>query len=338
MANKIAFLFIILLICLVFQSCPKKNSEKKNTVQYGKEGASIIVLDNDALEKSGIAAIPLQSLIHRQELEAYGTILQIQNLSDLYDRFLTTKSQLEDARIKLSLSQKEYQREKEIAGTNPDMISKKNLEISEAAWQTDKINVQSMENTLQIIEGTARQQWGGVIAQWILHNSPELDRLMRQQRFLIQATVPEGSIVPSPETAYIRVGEKKIVLKFISNAPVADRRIQGFSIFYTAELNGTGLLPGMNVTVYISGDTELNGFYIPDSSVVWYQDAAWVYVRQNGSFLRRKISTSVSLDDGYFVSGGFSRNDMIVTEGAQILLSEELNPQINGGNSKGDED
>ena len=68
---------------------------------------------------------------------------------------------------------------------------------------------------------------------------------------------------------------------------------------------------------------------IPTSAVVWWEGKAWCFVEEKpNAFARREIPTNDPVNDGWFVSQGFTSGTRVVTEGTQALLSTETRPQM----------
>jgi hypothetical protein len=67
---------------------------------------------------------------------------------------------------------------------------------------------------------------------------------------------------------------------------------------------------------------------IPESAVVWNGGQPWAYVQTTPDhFTRRYVSAGDEGEQGFLVNYGFHTGDRVVTQGAQLLLSEELKPQ-----------
>jgi hypothetical protein len=298
-----------------------------------QDGESIVTLDSATQMKSGITTTPLEPVSHHGELRAYGMVLSPQDLVDLRDRYAAAKARLEKAQAGLEVSGKAYERLKVLRENNRN-ISEKALQAAEATWRSNEAEARAAEEALRVLEDNARQQWGGVIAGWLLDGSPALDRLMQQQDVLIQITLPSGARVPSaPQTARVQAADGTLTsITLVSPSLRTDPRIQGISFFYTAPAQVTSLLPGMNVIAYLPVGPKISGIIVPDSAVVWWQGKAWVYVQKDTDrFARREISTDQPVQNGWFIGKGFSAGDRLVTSGAQLLLSEELRAQIQVG-------
>lgn len=306
-----------------------------------QDGESVVTLDMATQSKGGIVASRLESISHQEELMAYGVVLQLQNLVDLHNSYISAKGQTENATVKLEVSQKEYERLKALNADEKN-VSDKVLQTAEATWRSDETNAHTSQRALHAVEGIIRQQWGNVIAQWLFNESPALNRLVQQEDILIQVTLPLSTHLPAPpSTAWIQTPEGKLVsTNLISPSPRTDPRIQGISFFYDIPAKATNLLSGMDVIAFLPVGSNVKGFFIPASAIVWWQGMSWVYVQKDATqFLRREVSTTSPIRDGYFVTTGFTEGNRIVVKGAQILLSEEFRPQVQGAEGKeGDKD
>jgi hypothetical protein len=71
---------------------------------------------------------------------------------------------------------------------------------------------------------------------------------------------------------------------------------------------------------------------LPASAVVRHAGATFVYSRvSEQEFVRRHLSDLRPTRGGYLVNEGLSPGEEVVTQGAQLLLSEELKSQISVG-------
>jgi hypothetical protein len=303
----------------------------------GEEQKAVITFNHLAQERSGIVVAPLQSMSHREEIQAYGIVLQLQNLADLRDRYIHAKAQADNAVTRVEVSKKEYERLKALNEDNKN-VSDKALQAGEAAWRSDEVNLRASREALPVLEGEAQQRWGDVIAREIFEGSPAFYKLIQQQEVLVQITVSPGRYLTlPPETVSIQVPDGTFMsARFVSLSPRTDPRIQGMSFFYLAPGHPVRLLPGMNVVAWMPAGPEVKGFFIPLSSVVWWQGKAWIYLQTNPDrFVRRNVPTQNPIKEGYFVVKGFKTGERIVVKGAQLLLSEEFFSKSQAGDGEG---
>ena len=332
---KICFIALLTCIC-VFPLCACTKQDKKS-VQEKKDAQSqippraregVVTVSKAEQEASGIVTAPLESVLRRQEIKAYGAVMDLQGLFTLRDRFAEARAQVDKTRANLDTSRKAYERLKTLYGEGQD-VSAKALQAAEAAWRSDAADARAARQSLETVKATVLQQWGGTLAKWISEASPELDRLYRQDEILIRLTVPpDAAPGPPPPTALVQGASEKIeTARLVSISPRADPRIQGRSFFYIAPERAAGLLPGMNVLAHLPSGPKVRGILIPAAAVVWRQGSAWVYVQTGpDEFARREVLVETPVREGWFVMKGFSAEEPVVVSGAQLLLSREFLP------------
>ena len=105
--------------------------------------------------------------------------------------------------------------------------------------------------------------------------------------------------------------------------------MQGRGFLFLTENNPLKLTVGAAVSASLELAGEgTRGVFLPDSAVLRYEGATWVYrQRSPTSFVRVPVSLGAPLPGGWLIVDGLRANDRVVTQGAQVLLSEELKPQ-----------
>ena len=90
----------------------------------------------------------------------------------------------------------------------------------------------------------------------------------------------------------------------------------------------------MRVTVSLSETgNSADGVIVPGTAIVWYSGKAWVYIKEDTEKFRRiPVSTAVESNGGWFNIEGLKTGDEVVTNGGQLLLSEEFKYQIKNEN------
>jgi len=323
-------------------------------------GESVVTLDKATQVESGVVTAPLQSISYREELQAYGIILELQTLVDLRKNLIdlrknlihlrnnhaAAKAQMEKGLASLDVSRKQYDRLKTLYEDDRN-VSEKALEAGEAVWRSDEANVEASrqgllasqealragEEASNVLEASIRQQWGSVLTRWLFEATSDFERLIQQKDILLQITLPQEILISStPQSILVQTGAGAIVTaKLVSPSPRTDPRIQGVSFFYVAP-SQTGFSRGMNVRAYLPTGEKSRGVFVPDSTVLLWQGKTWIYLQRGAEqFIRREIPTKNPVKDGYFVPKGFTAGEKIVVKGAQLLLSEEFRPQTQGG-------
>jgi hypothetical protein len=330
-----------------------EHSVKPSSHVSFEEGERSITVGLASQLESGIVIKPVESMTYQERLQAYGKVLDLKNLVDLRKNLIdlrknlidlrngvaAAEAQVEKARVSLDASHKEYERLRALYEDSKN-VSEKVLQAGEVTWRSDEANARAAQQslhaaqevlrtaaeTLNVLEDGARQEWGNVLTLWLFNGTSDFERLLLQQDVLIQITLPPSARASQvPETVSIQIADGRFVSsRFVSRSPRTDPRIQGMSFLYVTPAQ-MALLPGMNVVAWVPIGSQVKGFYIPGSAIVWWQGKAWVYVqRDEKQFVRQKISTEIPANEGYFVVKGLRRGERMVVKGAQVLLSEEF--------------
>jgi hypothetical protein len=295
-------------------------------------GEAVLTIDAATQRLGGITVVALQSAAYDEPLRAYGTVLDLQELTDLSNGYANARAQLQTAKAKLSASRTAYERA-ETLYKNRQIISAAQYQADEATFRVDDAAAGAAESQVRTIASTALQSWGPVLARALEEHSPMLVRLIGHEAVLLQVTLPpRASLAKPPTTAFILGDDgSRNQIQFVSPATRADPSIQGVSLFYLAPAT-TGLLAGMKVIVFLAEGKAIDGMVVPASSVVWWQGRAWIYLRTGPqTFTRHEMPTDVPAADGGYVVSGLPTRAELVTQGAQLLLSEELRARIQIG-------
>jgi hypothetical protein len=294
-----------------------------------KNGATVITIDDDTQEQSGIETQTLKAAPHQEQIRAYGMVLDIERLTELSNRYVTAKAQVQIAQAKLAFSRVEFDRATTLYNDHK-AISEAQMQSAGAAFATDQANMMAAQAQVRSLAATAYQEWGSVIGKSLVDQSATIERLIERQDFLLQITLPPGArLAQPPATATVETGkDRRATITFVSPATHIDPKIQGISFFYAAPAE-SGVLPGMNVLAFLPTGETADGVTIPASAVVWWQDRAWVYQRtEPDKFVRVEIATDLPAPGGGYIVAGMPHDVEIVTGGAQLLLSEEFRSQI----------
>lgn len=301
-------------------------------VTMPERGQPIVTIDADAQKAIGLETAKAHAAPFRDQVRAFGTVLDLASLTTLNTNYVEAVSQLDTAQARLMASRPAYERAKALYAKNIGSLVQ--VQTTEAALVGDKAAVATAQSKVRTLGATAIQEWGQVIGNGIIDGAPLIARLIERRVFLLQVTVPPGVAVKPPEVANVELSgnEQRIPIKYVSPATRTDPKIQGLSFFYVAS-GESGVLPGMNVRAFLASGKPVEGYVVPPSSVIWWSGRPWVYVKiEDDKFTRREIPT----DMPYGNNGGFvvpasvlhEPHPQIVTKAAQLLLSEEFRSQI----------
>ncbi|ODS89989.1 MAG: hypothetical protein ABS47_08775 [Devosia sp. SCN 66-27] len=294
-----------------------------------QDGGTALVFDADTQKRADIAVAAVHEVSQRGEIEALATVLPLQELIDLRNAYVATKSQADRAKAPMEASRREYDRVKSLHSDDRN-VSDRVLEAAQATWRGDEAADRAAREALDTVERSARQKWGATLASAVADDALLFRRLSEQREVLLRVAAPAGSsTTKSPATVRLDAGDGTIRTgKLISPSPQADPRIQGPSFFYTAPVDG--LLPGTTLTAYLPAGAERTGGIVPGEAVVWWQGKAWFYAQSAPDrFVRRELTGAMPVEQGWFVPG--LQAIRVVVRGAQTLLSEELRAQIQVG-------
>ena len=290
-------------------------------------GETTITLDDSEIQNSGIRTAAMQAVSGKARIQAYGTVLDPQPLTDLSNNYTTARDQLQTAEAKLAASRLAYERAQRLYQDQQN-VSAAQLQSAEAAYRIDEANDATARTQVENIASSASQQWGPVLGTALVNRSSLFLGLLARQDVLIQATLPPGQTISSPPASAAAQPDSThlVAIKYLSPAPRTDPRIQGISFYYSAPA-ASGLLPGMNLNVMLPLGSN-TGQLVPASAVLWLDGRAWAWVKTGAhTFVRRPVSTDRPLPGGYLVQT-FPVNSELVTQGGQLLLSEEFRAQI----------
>lgn len=294
-------------------------------------GATVITLDEASRRASGIETARVAAAEYRQQVRAYGGVLDLGRLTELFNSYAVAKAELQTARAKLAASRTAFERARTLYKDEQN-VSLARLQQAEAAFRSDEASVSAAESRAETLAATARQEWGAVLAKALVERNLLVTRLMERKDVLLQVTLPPDVVVARPPAmAEVQTGKQgRAAARLMSPAPRTDPKIQGTSFFYVAPADA-GLVPGMSVLVYLPRGETMPGAVIPADAIVWWQDRAWIYRRSSpDAFTRVPISTNQPASGGYVVPD-LPPGSEIVTRGAQLLLSEEFRAQLRVG-------
>jgi hypothetical protein len=293
------------------------------------DGVTVITIDDETQQHSGIKTDTLVVAPHQEEIRAYGTVLDVARLTELSNNYNSAHAQMQTAQTKLALSRAVFERATKLYN-EIKAVSEAQMQSAEAAFVTDQANVAVAQAQVRSLTAAAYQDWGTVIGKSLVDQSETVVRLIERQKFLLQITLPPGAaLTAAPLTADVESNKgARAKITFVSPATHVDPKIQGISFFYAAPAE-SGLLPGMNVLAFLPTGKIIDGVVVPASAVVWWQDRAWIYQRKGpDKFVRVEIATDLPAPGGGYIVAGMPTDVQVVSGGAQLLLSEEFRAQI----------
>lgn len=293
-----------------------------------EDGKTVLAFDQQSQHANGIAVSTVAADRRSAEVQANGVVLQLQPLLDLKTSYNSAQMDVAKARAAAQASQAEYQRLRQLnqGGQN---VSDKAVEAARATSESDAAVLQNAEQSLAMLKSSLPLHWGMIIARWLEQGSPQLDALLTQRMVLLQVTSVDAGAWTAPVQATIQLPDgAHASAHLISPVPQVDPRLQAPSFLYIVSAH-PGLIPGINLPLFLPSGPARDGVIVPYGAVVWWQGHAWCYVEESpGKFTRQEVSTANPSPTGWFVNEGIAAGARVVTAGAQTLLSEEFRSQI----------
>lgn len=290
-----------------------------------------VKLSAEQQRQIGLRTAALTAESHPEQFRAYGSVLDVARITDLTNSYANAQAQLQTAQAKFDVAKSAFNRAQSLVQSAA--MAKKDAEAAEGTFRTDQANLAAAESQVKTLAATARQEWGAVIGKGVVERSPQVVRLIERDQFLVQVTLPAGVVLAKPPQVALAQAPTRnanIDLDYVSPATRTDARIQGLSYFFVAS-GDSGLLPGMNTTVYVPSGKTYEGVFVEDTAIVQWQGRSWVYLRAGSNiFKRHPISTDQPVSDDDYVVQDIPSGSEIVIRGAQVLLSEEAKSELRG--------
>lgn len=305
---------------------PNPQPAQQPTVQT-VNGVTVIVVSRDAQRAGHIEITKLAAVSRLSAISAYATVVDLQPLFDLRNRLAAARADVGTFTAQAATSRAQYDRSRTLFADDRN-VSQKSLQDALATMQTDQAKLASAEAAASSLEAALRQQFGNVLTHAATGlPSTLLQRLQSGRAVVLRVTLPASQAAAAPAQIAVQLpGGQSIPGHVLSASPVADSAVQGSPWLYWVD---QALPAGLRATARVqAAGGAVSGLMIPNEAIVWYGGQPWAYVRTAPDrFTRRYVPGGNEDEQGYLVTDGFRPGDAIVTEGAQLLLSEELKPQ-----------
>ena len=215
-------------------------------------------------------------------------------------------------------SEKEYARLKTLAAQNN--ASMRALETAQLAAQNDHL-------ALAAARAKFAGDWGSALA-----GRADLSALIQQlgerKQSLVRLTLPAGENLAEPPAATALTvfpdDAHLIPAELLDGGLGVDPQTEGQIFLFLVKDHALPL--GASVTGHLNKTGQpLSGLGLPASAVLRHEGLGWVYVQTAPeAFTRREVPLDRQTETGWFVTGGFSATNVVVSVGAQTVLSTEL--------------
>lgn len=278
-------------------------------------GPGEVKVSADAQRALHVQIEPLTETSVPRELPGFGRVLDPQALGASVIEWAA-------ARSAAAATEQEWERLKTLEKQNTASI--RALQAAEAAATRDRLLAQSIHDRIELA-------WG----RGLVHRA-DLTELVRalsaQDRVLVRVDLPGGEgtgIEPrGVRLTTLTAPGKAMQARYLGLAPTTDPQLQGRGFLFLTEDNPLNLTPGAAVSASLElAGGPLRGILLPGSAVLYYEGKTWVYLQRDPtSFARTPALLGPVVPGGWLVNQGLQTGDRAVTQGAELLLSEELKP------------
>ena len=294
------------------------------------DGETVVTVSPAAQRASHLAVSPLARVTVEPARTADATVIDLQPYFDLVGRLAAARANADTSAAEAGNAHAQYARSRALFDDDRN-VSRKTLQDADTTMQTSDAKRRAAHATLDTLDATLRAQFGDALADAATHPASALLRhLQTGHAAVLRVTLPAGAAADAPPTLTVDAPDgRTVVAQRLSASPAVDPAVQGVPWLYAS---ARALPAGMRTRAHVpTTQAPAASLVIPSRAVLWYGGATWVYVKiAPDQFARRFVRAgSASLDDarGIVVTDGFHAGDEVVTQGAQLLLSEELKPQ-----------
>ncbi len=290
----------------------------------------VVKLEKEKWEALGVEKDQPEKMELKPHRVAFGHVLDPTPIVTLDGDLAAAESALEG-------SQAENERTKKLLAAG-ESASRKAAETAEEQYRADQIKADGLRRR-------ARLEWGSDFAA-LTPDKRRLfaDQLVRGDSALIRVDLMPGDMLAEdPTSARVLIlgrEQQPIVTENIIPAASVDEKTQAQGFILRVDQPPFPLRPGMALTSWLATrEPARTGFSLPASAILRHDGQVWIYVQaEEEQFVRKPVKLDTPLEDGkgWFIAtdGGVQAEDLIITTGAQSLLSEELKAQ--GGGDAGD--
>jgi hypothetical protein len=309
-------------------------------VDYTKhdDGLSVIQLPKAVEINSNIKYEEIKKTSYANDSLFYGESINIKPLIELNSNLTAANNKLN--RLKVSLAGSKDQLDRLI------ILNEDNKNVSDGVVREKKIELAILQNEVEALENdrsdimaTIQNEWGEVFtAQFNRQSNGVLTMILSGKNKLIKVTFsPEQIKSGAPKIVNLSStveSEKNYEGKYFSEVPEVDKNLSGRSFYYL--VHNSQIVTGEKYTGHETASSNEKSFlFIPKNTVVWSNGIPWAYIysKDANEYTRKSLGGIVESGDGWIIEeGNFNAGDMIVTEGSQLLLSEEFKYQIKNEN------
>jgi hypothetical protein len=289
-----------------------------NRVDYNNNKLSIR-LSEDEIKAAGIIVSSLvkEKTLIKEEINAIS--LDYQNLLDIVNKHDLLNIILSKSKINKEYNKKIHLRLKSLY-EEQGSIALKELEEVEFTIELIEYELTSIKKDINFLISKLKMEYGSVLVEDILREREIFNSLINNHSSLL---IVENVNLSNKNNNYQFNNEELIFL----NTYNGKSNLRGnVGIFL---LKNIKISSNRKVVVFLETKESIEGYFIPESALVYHGGKVWAYFRENNEiFSRAEISNLYLIDNNKVFTNNLLLNLNIVVSGAQTLLAEEFRSQI----------
>ncbi len=294
-----------------------------------EDDKTIVVLDLASIEAVGIATVSSVASKMGHQVASFGTVVEPSEIIESAGAHGEAKARLAATNAKLAASMAAWNRAKLLFSDGRSM-SQAQMQTVEEAYHSDEAARLEAQAKLDAVSEAARQVWGDALAKSISDQGPAAKSYRSGKQLLVRVAIP-GSGQPPVKAELSWDGGGVAVASLVGTLPKVDPRFQQrLALYSVPALDGPA--PGATVGVQLASGGLQTGAMVPASALVWWDGSAWIYTQADkGKFSRLVVPNPEAQAGGLVFVAGLPADQMVVVQGAQVLLSEESRDKIQVG-------
>ena len=293
--------------------------------------AFTVHINESIITATGIQTQQLRSTQFSPEIETFATRIDLSPLIEIRQDYFAALARQATAQVTFKQSKLNVQRLEKLL--REKAVSSRKLLVQKSQLEIDKANFKAAEQQTDNIRLHTQSKWGNVLSHWFLtEQHPYSNMLSTRTKAVYLIYIPASVTTPMTTVLIHPFGlhEKAQSASLISSAPIYSIHQQaGAPFFYLSDQDSYVYHQRVVVWMPLQKDKQ-SGFIIPAASIVWHLGQAYVYLQVGDELFKRVKITQKKLADSesYFIQEPLQEDDILVSTGAQMLLSEEFRGQI----------
>jgi hypothetical protein len=292
------------------------------------------------VKNSGIQTTKIISSNKQSSFSNYGIVQATDTLIDLKNIYDQLMQEINTLQNQINTEEKKYLAFVDLNADGKN-ISDQALLDQQTLVNNLKVSVEKKVVLKKNLQQKVLSQWGNKFYMAITGKAKykQLNPLLNGEARLVKITLPSSDSDNSIPHKIIFTpinGNNETEGIYLDKAPTIEPSILGQTFYYL--IQSPDIRIGSKLIGFYkekqNNDKQMNRYEVQSSSIVWSNGLPWVYIEEEPFlFVKKPVSLENEIKDGWLViSEALSTNDIIVSKGAQLLLSEEYKYQIKNEN------